>query len=102
MKYHIGTIDDVRLYDQALNEEQLLAVIEGEDAGFSFSSNPEPADGAIHESTWANLNWTGGDSAVSHDVYLGDNYDDVNDGTGDTFWGNQAETELLAVAILPI
>jgi hypothetical protein len=33
-----------------------------------------------------------GDLAASHDVYIGDNYDDVDAGTGDTFKGNLTDT----------
>jgi hypothetical protein len=51
--------------------------------------NPEPADGALVMDTWANLSWSPGDKATSHDVYFGDNFDNVNDGTEDTFRGNQ-------------
>ena len=53
--------------------------------------NPDPADGVFLEQTWATLSWTPGELAISHDVYIGDNFDDVNDGTGDTFRGNQIE-----------
>jgi hypothetical protein len=35
------------------------------------------------------LMWSAGDTAVSHDVYFGDNFDDVRDGTGGTFRVNQ-------------
>jgi hypothetical protein len=52
--------------------------------------NPVPADRAEHTETWVSLSWSPGDFAVSHDVYLGDNFDDVNEGSGDTFRGNQA------------
>ena len=52
--------------------------------------NPVPADGAVHTETWVSLSWTPGDFAASHDVYVGNNFDDVNEGTGDTFRGNQA------------
>jgi len=52
----------------------------------------DPADGAIHADTWANLSWAPGATAVSHDVYFGENFDDVSDGTESTFQGNQAET----------
>ncbi len=55
----------------------------------SRAVNPTPADGAIHEDTWVSLSWMPGDFALSHDVYLGENFDDVNDGLGDTFRGNQ-------------
>jgi len=54
--------------------------------------NPDPSDGQMNENNWASFSWGPGDLAVSHDVYLGDNFDDVNDGTGETFRGNQAET----------
>ncbi len=54
--------------------------------------NPIPDDGVIYEDTWLSLGWTPGDTALSHDVYFGDNFDDVNDGTAETFQGNQAST----------
>ncbi len=59
---------------------------------------PVPADGAYLEETWGNFSWTPGALAVSHDVYLGDNYDDVNDGAPDSsgFRGNQVATFFVA------
>ncbi len=57
--------------------------------------NPTPADGDIVEDTWVNLTWFPGDFAVSHDVYLGENFDDVNDGLGDTFRGNRPTTSFI-------
>jgi hypothetical protein len=58
--------------------------------GPKFSAyNPEPEDGSIHPETWVSLGWTAGDTAATHDVYFSDNFDDVNDGTGDAFRGNQ-------------
>jgi len=53
------------------------------------ASEPDPADGVFLEQTWATLSWIPGNLAVSHDVYMGENFDDVNDGTGDTFRGNE-------------
>ena len=50
-------------------------------------SNPTPANGAVHEETWANLIWEG--TGISYDVYFGDNLDNVKDGTEDAFSGNQ-------------
>ena len=57
---------------------------------------PSPADGALIGQTWVTLGWSPGKSAVSHDVYLGENLDDVSAGTGDTFQGNMTETTLIA------
>jgi hypothetical protein len=54
--------------------------------------NPNPADGTFHEDTWASVGWSPAESAVSHDVYFGEDYDNVNDGTGDTLIGNQTDT----------
>ena len=56
------------------------------------AAGPSPADGAIYADTWVNLSWTPGDSAISHDVYFGDNFDDVNAGAESTFLGNQTST----------
>jgi hypothetical protein len=61
----------------------------GGGAEYPLASGPNPTDGAIHEDTWVTLSWKPGDFAVSHEVYLGEKFDDVNDGTGDTFRGNQ-------------
>ena len=57
--------------------------------------NPEPADGIFHEDTWVNLSWMPGESAVTHDVYLGDSFEDVASGTGEVFRGNQTTTSFL-------
>ncbi|MFB0554794.1 MAG: hypothetical protein ACETWQ_15935, partial [Phycisphaerae bacterium] len=62
------------------------------DQPLAVASNPK--NGAMLEDTWANLSWRAGDFAVSHDVYLGDNFDDVNDGAAETFQGNQTATSL--------
>ncbi len=56
------------------------------------ASSPIPTDGALNTDTWANLSWSVGDTAASHDVYFGDNFNDVNDGTAEAFVGNQTLT----------
>ncbi len=57
--------------------------------------SPTPTDGAYHEDTWANLVWAPGDTAASHDVYFGDNFNDVNVGAEGTFQGNQAHSSFV-------
>jgi len=86
-----GLLDDVRIYNKALTEPEILAAMQGAEA-YTYALGPDPADGALHEATWVNLSWMPGELAVSHDVYLGDNFNDVNDGTGETFRGNQTGT----------
>jgi hypothetical protein len=58
--------------------------------GWPKASNPSPPDGTIFPSTWASLGWQPGEHAVSFDIYVGTNYDDVKNGTGGTFQGNQS------------
>jgi len=57
--------------------------------------NPDPRDRSLYSDTWATISWSRGDLAVSHDVYFGDNFDDVNDGAESTFQGNQTDTFLV-------
>jgi hypothetical protein len=84
----LGMIDDVRVYRQGLTQEEVQQAMETHDQPYAIG--PDPANGAMHADIWVSLTWTAGDFAVSHDVYLGDNFDDVNDGTNqsETFRGN--------------
>jgi hypothetical protein len=63
------------------------------------ATNPTPANGALHPDIYASLGWLPGLSAVSHNVYFGDNFDDVDAGTGGTFCGN-TENEYLIVGFV--
>jgi hypothetical protein len=56
------------------------------------AANPSPANGAIYGDTWVTLSWLAAPSAVSHDVYFGESFADVEAGTGGTFRGNQVTT----------
>ena len=79
-----GLIDDVRIYDYALSPAEIKKL-----ATLPKATKPSPADGAIHLETWASLSWESGGYAVSHNVYFGENFIDVNNGTSETFQGNQ-------------
>ena len=87
-----GKIDDVRIYDHVLEQVEIQALMLQVGGGYPYAMALSPKDGAIHEDTWVNISWRPGDYAVSHDVYIGDNFDDVNDGAEGTFVGNQAGT----------
>ncbi|TKJ33646.1 MAG: hypothetical protein CEE38_19865, partial [Planctomycetes bacterium B3_Pla] len=88
-----GTVDDIKFFNHPLTQDEILGAMAGE--GFPKAGRPEPADGAFIEDTWVNVGWRAGDFAVSHDVYLGENFDDVSNGTGDTFRVNQAATDYI-------
>jgi len=62
------------------------------------AKNPDPENESVHPDTWVTLSWTPGDFAVSHDVYLGEDFDDVNEATRDSelFRGNQDLTFYVA------
>ncbi len=86
----LGMIDDVRIYNEALTQEEIQVIMLG--AGMPYAFGPSPSDGALHEDTWASLSWRPGDDAASHDVYFGENFNNVNDGAEGTFYGNQVTT----------
>jgi len=87
-----GFIDEAALFSEALEAEDIVAIMNNGLARIvgkqPFASRPNPEDGAMNAGTWATLSWQPGDLAVSHDIYIGENFDDVLNGTGDTFRGN--------------
>ncbi len=88
-EHYGGLLDDLRIYDHVLSHTEIKALANPPRVS---ARDPIPPDDAIHEDTWVNLSWTAGDFAVSHDVYIGDNFDDVNNGAEGTFAGNHTET----------
>jgi hypothetical protein len=59
---------------------------------------PTPKDGALVHDTWVLMSWTAGETAASHDMYMGTDYDAVMDAdnTSEAFQGNQVATEYIA------
>jgi hypothetical protein len=86
-----GYLDEVRIYDKALTADEIQIVMMGGE-GFPNAFAPDPANGSLYPDTWVNLSWRQGDFAHSHDVYFGENFDDVNDGVEGTLIGNQSLT----------
>ena len=71
-----GLIDDVRIYDRILSEQEIreFTAIKGAQA-----AEPRPDDGQqIDVVQGVVLSWVPGTSAQKHDVYFGDNFDDVS------------------------
>ncbi|MDT8301804.1 MAG: LamG-like jellyroll fold domain-containing protein [Sedimentisphaerales bacterium] len=85
-----GAIDDMRIYNRVLTEQEIQAIMAGQAEPLAYA--PQPADAAILEQTWANLSWGAGDYAASHNLYFSINFDDVNDGTDEAFAGNTIAT----------
>jgi hypothetical protein len=57
--------------------------------------NPAPATGGPYPDTQAILSWIAGDFAASHDVYFGDDANDVLNGTADAFCGNYTAAQYI-------
>ncbi len=88
-----GKMDAVAFYDEVLTDDQVATMFyTAGSSEYPLASGPKPADGAMLSDTWVNLSWRPGDLAVSHDVYIGDNFDDVDSGAEGTFQGNQTGT----------
>ena len=83
-----GIIDDVRLYDRALSGEEIRQLYEEGRGSKAFA--PNPANGARGVDPNGVLSWSPWEGALSHDVYLGTSYNDVNDATPDSneYMGN--------------
>jgi hypothetical protein len=77
------------MYRKLIYSTAIVLVLSLSGRGWSKASNPAPPDGAVHEATWAALSWQPGPQAVSFDIYIGVNYNDVKNGTGGTFRANQ-------------
>jgi hypothetical protein len=91
--FYQGLVDDVHFFSHSLTETEILSVMTGEP--WPQASKPDPADGSYIDDTWVSMNWRPGDLAVSHDVYFGEEFDDVSNGTGETFRGNQTSTSYI-------
>ncbi|MCP4609633.1 MAG: LamG domain-containing protein [Planctomycetes bacterium] len=90
-----GVIDDIMFFDKALTAPEIPVIMQGLGA-FPWAWGPDPKDGTMYSDTWITLGWSPGDFAVSHDVYLSDNYDEVDTGAENTFLGNQIATYTIA------
>jgi hypothetical protein len=84
-----GTVDDVRIYNKSLSEDEIKAVIRG-DASLAWNASPGP-DTIVDIRNVSALNWSAGDGAASHDVYFGSDRKVVTDAgrTSPEFKGNQ-------------
>ncbi|UCF15604.1 MAG: LamG domain-containing protein [Phycisphaerales bacterium] len=92
-----GVLDEAVVFDRALSDLEIqdhYAAMAGAPPRAKAAS-PSPADGAMLEAMWASISWSPGGFAVSHDLYIGDNLDDVNNGAEGAFAGNYATTDLI-------
>jgi hypothetical protein len=73
--YYVGALDDFRIYDKALNEQQIEYLITtGTVPTLNKAEKPNPADGTIGVNMPL-LQWVKSDTATFHNVYLGSSPD---------------------------
>jgi hypothetical protein len=95
--YFNGMIDDVAIYDRALDQEEIQSVMEGHLKEDPLAQSPNPRNGAMINQTWATLKWRAGTFAVAHEVYFGESFEKVSAATPadtDVFVGRQSAAEL--------
>ena len=88
-----GLMDELYLFTRALSQAEVKDLMASEALPSEKASHPKPGNGTELETTAADLLWLPGAYAVSNNVYFGDNFEDVNNGTGGTFKGNQTEAQ---------
>jgi len=74
-----GTIDDVRLYDAALTQEDIQDVMFDVGTPPGLARAPKPKDTKTEVPRDTDLRWKGGMFVVTHDLYFGEDFNDVNE-----------------------
>ncbi len=72
-----GAIDDVRIYNRALSEEEIRQMHRQGHGPVAYAPNPYDGETAVNPNIV--LSWLPGWGIELHDVYLGTDYNDIND-----------------------
>ncbi|MCF7975491.1 MAG: discoidin domain-containing protein [Phycisphaerae bacterium] len=80
-----GIVDDLRIYDNALTADELAEAMKGELP--TSAADPVPENEATDIPRDGVLTWKPGESAQTHNVYVGTSFEDVNSATSPTASG---------------
>jgi len=94
-----GVMDELYLFTRALTQAEIKALMVSDGLPTEEASHPWPANGSELDSTGTDLLWLPGTYAVSNNVYFGERFEDVNNGTGATFKGNQTEAKFTVAGL---
>jgi len=85
-----AAVDDVRIYDRALSAEEIRDLYVWKGGNTNEAALPNPKHLAEDVYPYVTMSWLPGKTAVWHDVYLGTDYDAVNNATtgSSEFMGN--------------
>ncbi len=75
--WYTGLVDDVYIFSQALTDEEIKEVMQGP-VRAELASRPSPAQGAADVPRDTAFGWMAGKFAVTHDVYLGKTFAEVD------------------------
>ncbi|MBU1259813.1 MAG: hypothetical protein KKI18_06425 [Planctomycetes bacterium] len=78
-EYIDGGCDDLRIYRRVLSAEEIAVL--GYNIPYLQAHSPDPSAGQAGVSADANLSWTKGDYALTHDVYFGTSEPNVANAT---------------------
>jgi regulation of enolase protein 1 (concanavalin A-like superfamily) len=70
MGWFKGLVDDLRIYDRELSAAQIKDMFNGMPPAFTKAEKPVPADGTVGVNMPL-LQWSKGETALFHDVYVG-------------------------------
>ncbi|MEJ2647846.1 MAG: LamG domain-containing protein, partial [Sedimentisphaerales bacterium] len=79
-RQYTGLLDDVQFYDHALSDAEVLQAMEGSTSGAS-AAEPNPENGYPDAPRDVTLSWKEGPYAVTHNLFFGTDFNDVNDAT---------------------
>ena len=95
-----GVMDELYLFTRALSQAEIKTLLSSEGLPSEKATHPNPASGTELNATATVLEWLPGAYAASNDVYFGTSFEDVNNGTGGTFKGNQTEAKYTAAGLV--
>ena len=78
-----GTIDEVRLFDTALKQDEISDVMFDVGTPPGLARAPKPKDAKTEVPRDMVLSWRGGLSADTHNLYFGTDFNDVNEASPD-------------------
>ena len=96
-----GLLDEVRIYDRALDEREIIAAMQGVAVNAYTAFKPDPGDGAVEVAQDVVLGWKPGDFSTGRNVYLGTSLDDVNEASVDDPRGVLAAENLTELSFDP-
>ncbi|HUU20324.1 MAG TPA: LamG-like jellyroll fold domain-containing protein [Sedimentisphaerales bacterium] len=97
----IGVMDDVRVYNHVLTENELRDAMLGKWPPSEIAFAPRPEDEQVDVPRDAALGWTPGIYAQTHDVYFGEVFEDVGNAEGNNPLGVLVSQNQVANTYVP-